>query len=122
MSRKKDMSAASEKVARNDPVVGKNIRRMRAAAGISQTELGNRVGVTFQQIQKYEKGANACPPGRLRQIAAVLKTTPAAFFGDVPAVGGEEVPLERRRDYQTLIALGKIKSDALRASIENMII
>ena len=48
-----------------DKLVGQNIRIFRMAKGISQTELGNAVGVTFQQIQKYEKGANRVGSSRL---------------------------------------------------------
>jgi hypothetical protein len=48
---------------RNDEAVAHNLRRFRIARGLSQTELGNAVGVTFQQIQKYENGKNAIAPG-----------------------------------------------------------
>jgi transcriptional regulator with XRE-family HTH domain len=55
-------------------------RRFRIARGLSQTELGNAVGVTFQQIQKYEKGKNAIAPGRLRQMCGILGVTPAEIY------------------------------------------
>ena len=57
---------------RNDKAVARNLRRFRIARGLSQTQLGNAVGVTFQQIQKYEKGTNAVAPGRLRQMSRFL--------------------------------------------------
>ena len=60
-----------------DAVVGENIRIARLVAGLSQTELGDACGVTFQQIQKYEKGANRVGGSRLMQIAEALKV-PAA--------------------------------------------
>ena len=56
-----------------DAVVGQNIRVARLTAGLSQAELGNACGVTFQQIQKYEKGANRVGGSRLMQIAEALK-------------------------------------------------
>src|SRR5215467_8196798 len=69
-----------------DPVdieVGQRIKIQRLAAGLSQTELGESIGVTFQQVQKYEKGANRVGAGRLTQIARVLNvplnTHPHAF-------------------------------------------
>ena len=47
--------------------------------GLSQTELGEKVGITFQQIQKYEKGSNRVSAGRLKQIAEILQV-PVSFF------------------------------------------
>ena len=66
-----------------DPVdieVGQRIKIQRLAAGLSQTELGENIGVTFQQVQKYEKGANRVGAGRLTQIARVLNIPVNAFF------------------------------------------
>src|SRR5579871_6767012 len=68
-----------------DKLVGQNIRIFRTAKGISQTELGNSVGVTFQQIQKYEKGANRVGSSRLAKIGAVLKVPISAFFDNSAA-------------------------------------
>jgi transcriptional regulator with XRE-family HTH domain len=55
-----------------DIAVGRNVRVWRMARGLSQTDLANRVGVTFQQVQKYEAGANRISMGRLKKIAKVL--------------------------------------------------
>jgi len=66
-----------------DPVdieVGRHIKVQRLAAGLSQTELGESIGVTFQQVQKYEKGANRVGAGRLTQIARGLKIPVNTFF------------------------------------------
>jgi transcriptional regulator with XRE-family HTH domain len=62
-----------------DADVGRRIRAQRLLCHMSQTELGNRVGITFQQIQKYEKGVNRVGAGRLARIAEVL-SVPVAFF------------------------------------------
>jgi transcriptional regulator with XRE-family HTH domain len=62
-----------------DADVGRRIRAQRLLCHMSQTELGNRVGITFQQIQKYEKGVNRVGAGRLARIADVL-SVPVAFF------------------------------------------
>ncbi|MCV9947456.1 helix-turn-helix domain-containing protein [Rhizobium sp. BT-175] len=56
-----------------DVIVGRAIRTKRALRGISQAELGQRVGVTFQQIQKYEKGTNRVSASKLYEIACALK-------------------------------------------------
>ena len=62
-----------------DAYVGKKLRVARKAAGLSQTALGNLVELTFQQIQKYEKGVVRISAGRLVQFARVLKV-PIIFF------------------------------------------
>jgi transcriptional regulator with XRE-family HTH domain len=65
-----------------DQVVGARIATMRKAKGFSQTALGDFVGVTFQQIQKYEKGLNRVGAGRLQSIAKFLEIPVATLFSD----------------------------------------
>jgi transcriptional regulator with XRE-family HTH domain len=55
-----------------DVVVGQNIRLKRNARGLSQTDLAEKLGLTFQQVQKYEKGLNRVGAGRLVRIAEIL--------------------------------------------------
>ncbi|MDW9620204.1 helix-turn-helix transcriptional regulator [Sinorhizobium meliloti] len=64
--------------------VGSRIRLQRAFRGISQTELAEGIGVTFQQVQKYEKGTNRVSPSRLQAIAGILRAPPAYFFDEGP--------------------------------------
>ncbi|KAB1075287.1 helix-turn-helix domain-containing protein [Methylobacterium planeticum] len=63
-----------------DRLVGIRITALRKARGMSQTALGTAVGVTFQQVQKYEKGQNRVGAGRLREIARLLEVPVSAFF------------------------------------------
>ena len=63
-----------------DRHVGTRIRMQRLVRGLSQTELGKAVGVTFQQMQKYEKGANRVSASRLQQIAIALEVAPDFLF------------------------------------------
>jgi transcriptional regulator with XRE-family HTH domain len=75
-----------------DKSLGEKIRTRRVAAGISQEELGKALGVSFQQIQKYEKGVNRVSAVRLSQIAAALDESMSYFQTDGQAVskaGGE---------------------------------
>jgi transcriptional regulator with XRE-family HTH domain len=65
-----------------DQHVGARIRMRRMVRGFSQTELGKAVGVTFQQVQKYENGANRVSASRLQEIANVLKVRPDFFFAN----------------------------------------
>jgi transcriptional regulator with XRE-family HTH domain len=70
-----------------DRLVGLRITALRKARGLSQTALGTAVGVTFQQVQKYEKGQNRVGAGRLREIARLLEVPVAAFFEDEDTPG-----------------------------------
>ena len=63
-----------------DAQVGSRLRARRMALGMSQANLADAIGLTFQQIQKYEKGKNRIGAGRLYQIAEVLKVDPEFFF------------------------------------------
>jgi transcriptional regulator with XRE-family HTH domain len=63
-----------------DEIVGRNIRVYRMAKGLSQTDLANKLGITFQQVQKYEKGTNRVGSGRLYLISTVLGVSVMAFF------------------------------------------
>jgi transcriptional regulator with XRE-family HTH domain len=63
-----------------DIEVGQRIKIQRLAAGLSQTVLGENVGITFQQIQKYEKGANRVGIGRLTRISRALNVPVSSFF------------------------------------------
>ena len=106
---------------RNDEIVARNLRHFRIARGLSQTALGDAIGLTFQQIQKYEKGKNAVAPGRLRQLCEVLGVAPAEMFGKQPEIDGEPIPEMTRWSYRTLIALNKIKNDRMKRSIGALI-
>ena len=74
-----------------DRHIGLRIRTRRLALGKTQEWLGEKLGLTFQQVQKYEKGANRVGGSRLVQIASALQTDPSFFFESTPssdAVGG----------------------------------
>jgi len=66
--------------------VGSRVRLRRNMLGLSQEQLGSALGVTFQQVQKYERGANRIGASRLFEIARVLDVPIAFFFDDVDPV------------------------------------
>ena len=72
------------------------MRQRREALGISQGRLGRHLGLTFSQIQKYEKGANRIGAGRLYQIATFLGVPPSYFFEGLDGASGRQPPAERR--------------------------
>ena len=78
-----------------DPVdieVGRKVRALRLERSLSQERLAEALGLTFQQVQKYEKGANRISAGRLQRIAEILGVPTAAFFADTGAL---DAPAEK---------------------------
>ena len=105
-----------------DVVVGQNIRFQRRAKSLSQEELGERLGLTFQQIQKYEKGANRTSAGRLVQIAAVLGVGVMTLFDgvDTEKARANKTLSELVKDQKAidlLQAFASVKETKLRAAI-----
>src|SRR5688572_2571155 len=73
-----------------DKHVGARVRMRRMMLGMSQEKLGDALGLTFQQVQKYEKGANRIGASRLQQIAHILQVPVAFFFEGAPNVPGQQ--------------------------------
>lgn len=67
-----------------DAHVGSRIRARRGLLGLSQKDLGAKVGLTFQQIQKYERGSNRIGSGRLYEFSKILDVPISYFFDDMP--------------------------------------
>src|SRR3954467_10252525 len=72
-----------------DRHVGSRVRMRRIMLGMSQEKLGEGLGITFQQVQKYEKGANRISASRLQDIARMLHVTVPFFFEGVPSAPGQ---------------------------------
>jgi len=108
-----------------DVLVGKNIRTQRLAKGISQTKLADAIGITFQQVQKYEKGTNRVGASRLMQISEFLKVPiPQLFEGakrsDITLQDVEESPsalLSEPYVLRAAQALAAIRDSELRRSL-----
>jgi transcriptional regulator with XRE-family HTH domain len=69
--------------------VGSRVRLQRMLLGMSQEKLGERLGLTFQQIQKYEKGINRIGASRLFDLAQVLGVSVQFFYDDAPVAGSK---------------------------------
>jgi len=67
-----------------DKHVGSRVRMRRMMLGMSQEKLGDALGLTFQQVQKYEKGTNRIGASRLQQISHILQVPVAFFFEGAP--------------------------------------
>jgi transcriptional regulator with XRE-family HTH domain len=82
-----------------DQVLGQRIRGRRMERGMSQSELGQKLGVSFQQIQKYEKGRNRVGTVRLVEIAQALETDIAYFVGDIMGNGKPKAQGSRFEEF-----------------------
>jgi transcriptional regulator with XRE-family HTH domain len=74
-----------------DKHVGLRVRMRRMMLGVTQEKLGDGLGLTFQQVQKYEKGVNRIGASRLQQIAQILQVPVSFFFDGAPKLFGDEV-------------------------------
>ena len=125
-----------------DPVdihVGGRVRLRRTLLGLSQEKLGEAVGLTFQQIQKYERGANRIGSSRLYDLSKVLDVPVAYFFEEMPgdvqdrqseAAGArsgqvqapaEKDPLTRRETLELVRAYYKVPSPAVRKRVFELV-
>jgi transcriptional regulator with XRE-family HTH domain len=112
-----------------DIEVGQRIRIQRLAAGLSQSELAERIGVTFQQVQKYEKGTNRVGAGRLTKIARVLNVPVGSFFDGRDQIEqvtqqGMESPLAAMAQpyaYRLMRAYAAISDPDLRLTIVDFV-
>ncbi|HEY2136635.1 MAG TPA: helix-turn-helix transcriptional regulator [Xanthobacteraceae bacterium] len=110
-----------------DVLVGQNVRICRLQKGLSQGELGERIGVTFQQVQKYEKGANRVGASRLNQIANVLGVPLPALFDGAPTAAEAESDqsprflLAQPHSLRLLQGFEKIGNDATRLALLQLV-
>jgi transcriptional regulator with XRE-family HTH domain len=99
--------ARPERESRASPIdahVGARIRLRRTLLGMSQERLGEALGLTFQQVQKYERGVNRVGASRLFDLSRVLDVPISFFFDDMPeplaaTYGGQGPALGSRRSY-----------------------
>jgi transcriptional regulator with XRE-family HTH domain len=74
-----------------DKHVGSRVRMRRMMLSMSQEKLGDALGLTFQQVQKYEKGTNRIGASRLQQISHILQVPVSFFFEGAPSAGAPTV-------------------------------
>jgi transcriptional regulator with XRE-family HTH domain len=107
-----------------DVAVGRNVRIWRMSKGMSQAQLANRLGVTFQQVQKYEIGANRIGTGRLVKAAAVLGIPISSLFDGTDGAEPSRsflALLHDKRSFRLADAFAAIKDGAFRLSLVNMV-
>lgn len=108
-----------------DVHVGKRLRLRRNMLGMSQDDLGKQVDITFQQIQKYERGTNRISASRIWEFARILGVPEDYFFEgleDVPSTAAEDQQLFESKESQKLIhAYYEIPTKDIRDKIRNLI-
>ena len=77
----RDGATRKRRAGAEDAEIGRKIRALRLQRGLSQSNLGDGIGLTFQQVQKYEKGMNRVSAGRLQRIADMLNIPVTFFYG-----------------------------------------
>ena len=114
-----------------DAFLGTRLRLFRQAANLSQETLALSIGITFQQVQKYEKGTNRVGSSRLSHIAQILGVPVSYFFGELSAADNKDDSialndpvmafLATDEGRQLNIAFGKISSPAIRKRVVGLV-
>ncbi|MGO4706518.1 helix-turn-helix domain-containing protein [Microvirga sp. 2MCAF38] len=127
MSRSSDRARAPSAVQPNaakspnaaDQRIGQRVRLRRLAIGLSQEKLAQALGITFQQVQKYERGTNRIGASRLQEIARVLSVPVASFYdADDQADGSLTTMLDTPESLPLLQAFTAIAPDLRRQALE----
>lgn len=112
-----------------DRHVGSRLRLLRMKAGLSQEALGNRLGLTFQQVQKYEKGQNRIGASRLYQLSRILRAPVSVFFEGLPDDGDADGAvistslgfLSTSEGYDLNLAFSRIRDPGARRKIVELV-
>jgi len=103
-----------------DICVGDNLRRLRIFKGISQADLGRRLELSYQQIQKYETAATRVSASKLLDIANILEVTPNYFFGLEGKVIEEDTSQHDREVMFLIRSYNKISNPEFRMSLRTI--
>lgn len=110
-----------------DRHVGSRLRLLRMKAGLSQEALGARLGLTFQQVQKYEKGQNRIGASRLYQLSRILRVPVSVFFEGLPDDADADVTspslgfLSTSEGYDLNLAFSRIRDPGARRKIVELV-
>lgn len=121
-----------------DVHVGSRVRLRRTLLGMSQEKLGEAIGLTFQQVQKYERGSNRIGASRLFDLARVLEVPVGFFFDDMDddvaarspgqsrgapqhTISIEPSPMAKRETLELVRAYYKIQDDSVRKRLFEMV-
>ncbi|MBO6837146.1 MAG: helix-turn-helix transcriptional regulator [Alphaproteobacteria bacterium] len=105
-----------------DVAVGNRVRELRTRAGLSQTDLGLKLGVSFQQVQKYEKGVNRMGASRLIQICEALKVTVNDIFDGIASVtDATDKTLADPEAMRIARDIQRIENESMRTAVKQLV-
>ena len=104
-----------------DRHVGERIRRRRVMLGLTQEQLGEALGISYQQIQKYETGANRVSAGRLFMISQILETGVSNLFDGLGEATDDDIVNTSRHVIELVRAFSKISDDKVRGSVMSLV-
>ena len=104
-----------------DRHVGDRIRRRRVMLGLTQEQLGEALGISYQQIQKYETGANRVSAGRLFMISQILEVGIATLFDGLGEDVDSNVNNTSRHVIELVRAFSKISDEKVRGSVMSLV-
>jgi len=106
-----------------DSEIGRRIKLRRLELGMSQSSLGDALDLTFQQIQKYERGSNRVSAGRLQRVAQILDVPVTFFFSDLGKSGGSQLfkLMDSAYSLRVLTALTRIDDRQIQRSIVELV-
>lgn len=115
------MARKNEFTIRVDAIIGMKIHELRISMGLSRQQLASKIGVSHQQLQKYEKGTNRISAGRLVAIATALKKPVAYFFEDIEQDNGVLPTQHQRMCIEVSRNFLKIKNPMQQIAINNLV-
>ena len=107
-----------------DRHVGARLRLLRLQRGLSQKDIAEGLGLTFQQVQKYENGANRISASKLFEIAAVLDVSIADFFAGLDRSekpGREDTAVLSALDYEILALLSRVEDGRIKRQVRALL-
>ena len=103
-----------------DDRVGGRIRERRIMLGLTQQQLAEMIGVTYQQAHKYERGINRVSAGRLFEIARVLSAPITYFYEGIGEEGPQQVPPQQRMQIEIARSFAEIRNEKHQAAVSQL--
>ena len=101
--------------------VGKRIKEIRTIRGLTQSNVADHLGISFQQLQKYETGANRVSASRMFELSKLLNITPSFFFEGLEGQNYDSMPPMDMETARIASALSRIKNKKLKNRINTLI-
>ena len=106
-----------------DKAVGKYIRARRLAMGMTLAELGHELGISHQQLQKYETGTNRLSAGMMWDIAICLKVSVDDLFDEVTSASKRRIPDETQKERDRIMSIiNRIDSKMVLVQVRNVVL